>query len=231
MSQQQVDAAKKAAAEAACAYIKDGTDIGLGTGSTTDHAVRRIGEMVKDGLRVRGVPTSIRTKELAEKVGIPLVEPWEVDALDVTIDGADEVDPNLDLIKGLGGALLREKIVASITNRQIIVVDEAKLVQKLGTRSPLPVEVVPFGARIVERKLRELGHAPTLRTDKHGAPAFTDNENHVLDVRFADGIADAPRLERDLNTIAGVVDNGLFLGLTWRVIVGQSDGKVREISR
>lgn len=224
------DAAKKAAAEAACAYVQDGTDVGLGTGSTADHAVRYLGERVaKDGLRIRGVATSVRTMELARKVGIPLVEPSEVEELDVTIDGADEVAPNLDLIKGLGGALLREKIVASITKRQIIVIDPSKLVQKLGTKSPLPVEVLPFGARIVARKLQARGLDPVLRV-KDGQPVVTDNGNHVIDVRFPHGIDDARAFERDVNTIPGVVENGLFLGMTWRVIVGEADGAIREIA-
>lgn len=225
-----MDDAKRVAAEAACKHIRDGTDIGLGTGSTADFAVKRIGEMVKQGLRVRGVPTSLRTKELAQKVGIKVVEPWEVESIDVTIDGADEVDPNLDLIKGLGGALLREKIVASLTQRQIIVVDPSKMVKKLGTRSPLPVEVIPYGATVVERRLRRDGHQPKLRA-KDGEPVLTDNGNHILDLAFAHGIDDPRRLETYLNTIPGVVDNGLFLGMTWRVVVGEADGKVREITR
>ncbi len=224
------DAAKKAAAEAACKHVRDGTIVGLGTGSTADFAVRHLGERVKEGLRIRGVPTSLKTERLAREVGIPLVDLNEVEAIDVTIDGADEVDPKLDLIKGLGGALLREKIVASLTARQVIVVDPSKIVPKLGTRSPLPVEVLPFGWAVVERRLRKEGHHPTLR-QKEGKPVLTDNGNLVLDVRFPEGIADAARLERDLNNVPGVVENGLFLGMTWRVVVGEADGRVREIVR
>lgn len=224
------DAAKKAAAEAACAYVRDDTIVGLGTGSTADWAVKYLGERVKQGLRIRGVPTSIRTEKLAREVGIPLVDLDEVESIDVTIDGADEVDPKLDLIKGLGGALLREKIIASLTKRQIIVVDPSKLVQKIGTKSPLPVEVLPFGAKVVERRLLREGYHPTLRV-KDGKPVITDNQNLVLDLRFADGIGDARTLESTLNNIPGVVENGFFLGMTWRVIVGDSDGKLREVSR
>jgi ribose 5-phosphate isomerase A len=154
----------------------------------------------------------------------------DVDAIDVTIDGADEVDPQLNLIKGLGGALLREKIVASLTARQVIVVDPSKLVQKLGTKSPLPVEVLPFGWAVVDRRLKKEGHHPTLR-QKDGKVVVTDNNNHVLDLRFPEGIADARKLERDINTTPGVVENGLFLGMTWRVVVGEADGTVREITR
>ena len=224
------DAAKKAAAEAACAHVRDDTVVGLGTGSTADFAVRHLGERVRQGLRIRGVPTSIKTETLAREVGIPLVDLNEVTEIDVTIDGADEVDPKLDLIKGLGGALLREKIVASLTRRQVIVVDPSKMVQKLGTRSPLPVEVLPFGYKVVERRLVAQGFHPTLRA-KDGKPVVTDNGNLVLDCRFADGSADARALEAKLNTTPGVVDNGLFLGMTWRVVVGDADGKVREVSR
>ena len=224
------EAAKKAAAEAACAYVEDGMTVGLGTGSTADHAVRYLGERVRQGLRLRGVPTSVRTEKLAREVGIPLADLNDVESIDVTIDGADEVDPKLDLIKGLGGALLREKVVASITRRQVIVVDPTKLVQRLGTKSPLPVEVLPFGWRVVERRLRADGLHPALR-EKEGKPVVTDNGNLVLDVRFPDGIHDARALEARLNNVPGVVENGLFLGMTWKVVVGHPDGKVEEIGR
>lgn len=222
--------AKKAAAEAACAYVEDGFTVGLGTGSTADFAIKRIGEMVKEGLRIRGVPTSLRTMELAKHVGIPLADLDEVTHLDVTIDGADEVDERLDLIKGLGGALLREKIVASQTRELIIVVDPSKLVKKLGTRSPLPVEVLPFGQSAVKRAIEEWGMKPTLRV-KDGRPFVTDNGNLVLDVHFEHGIADAKAIERDLNNIPGVVENGLFLHMARRIVVGEAGGDVREIAR
>ncbi len=225
------DAAKKAAAEAACAYVENDMIVGLGTGSTAEHMVRRLGERVaKDGLRIRGIPTSIRTMELAKSLGIPLTTLDEIERIDVTIDGADEVDPRLDLIKGLGGALLREKVVASLTDKLIIVVDPSKIVPKLGTRSPLPVEVLPFGGTVVARTLRGLGLEATLRV-KDGKTFVTDNGNHVLDTHFANGIADARAIERDLNNIPGVVENGLFLGMTWRVIIGEKDNTTREIKR
>src|SRR5438093_9631274 len=168
------DLAKRAAAEAACAHVKSGTVVGLGTGSTADFAVKHLGELVQKGLDVRGVPTSVRTAQLARQVGIPLAEPGDVEAIDVTIDGADEVDPRLDLIKGLGGALLREKVVASITRRQVIVVDPTKIVDRLGTRSPLPVEVLPFGVGVVQRKLAAKGLRAQLR-QKDDAAFVTDN--------------------------------------------------------
>ncbi|HUR68327.1 MAG TPA: ribose-5-phosphate isomerase RpiA [Candidatus Thermoplasmatota archaeon] len=224
------DAAKKAAAEAACAYVREDTIVGLGTGSTADWAVKHLGERVKRGLRIRGVPTSLKTEALAREVGIPLVDLNDVESIDVTIDGADEVDPKLDLIKGLGGALLREKIVASLTQRQIIVVDPSKIVQKLGTKSPLPVEVLPFGYKVVERRLLKEGYHPTLRV-KEGKPVVTDNNNLVLDVKFPHGIDDARHLHERLNQVPGVVENGMFLGMTWRVVVGEPDGKLRELAR
>jgi ribose 5-phosphate isomerase A len=225
-----VDPAKRAAAEAACAYVKDGTIVGLGTGSTADLAVQHLGEMVQKGLRITGVPTSLRTEQLARKVGIPLASLDDVEAIDVTIDGADEVDPRLDLIKGLGGALLREKVVASITRRQVIVVDPSKIVDRLGTRSPLPVEVLPFGAMVVKRRLAAKGLSADVR-HKEGKPFVTDNGNLVLDVRFEHGIPAPATLERDLNNLPGVVENGLFLNMTWKVIVGNADGTTRELAR
>lgn len=222
--------AKRIAAEHACRYVEDGMTVGLGTGSTADYAVKHLGERVAKGLRIRGVPTSHRTEELARKVGVPLATLDEVDHIDVTIDGADEVDPELDLVKGLGGALLREKVVASLTRRQVIVVDPSKLVHALGTKSPLPVEVLPFGASVVARRLRERGLDPRLRV-KDGKTFVTDNGNHVLDVHFAHGIDDPRTMERELNNTPGVVENGLFLGMTWKVVVGEPDGVVRELSR
>ncbi len=222
--------AKKAAAEAACAYIEDGMTIGLGTGSTADFAVKRIGELVKDGMQVRGVPTSIRTMELAKHLNIPLVDLDAVERLDLTIDGCDEFDPKLDLIKGLGGALLREKIVASQTEKLIIVADPSKKVAKLGTKCPLPVEVLPFGATAVRRAILGWGIEGKIR-EKDGATFITDNGNHVLDVAFAHGIADPRAIERDLNNLPGAVENGLFIDMTWKVIVGEADGKITEYAR
>jgi ribose 5-phosphate isomerase A len=224
------DAAKQAAAQAACAYVETGMTVGLGTGSTADFAVRHLADRMKsEGLRIRGIPTSLRTETLARDLGLPLATLDEVGSIDVTIDGADEVDPKLDLIKGLGGALLREKVVASITKRQIIVVDPSKIVPRLGTRSPLPVEVLPFGVKVVERKLVAQGYQPTLRV-KDGKPVVTDNGNLVLDTRFPQGIHDARALEAQLNNIPGVVENGFFLGMTWKVVVGEAGGRIHERS-
>ncbi|HVL48983.1 MAG TPA: ribose-5-phosphate isomerase RpiA [Candidatus Thermoplasmatota archaeon] len=225
------DAAKRRAAWKACEFVESGMVVGLGTGSTAAHAVKRLGERAKnDGLRITGVPTSLATERLAREVGLPLATLDDVDRVDLTIDGADEVDPKLDLIKGLGGALLREKIVASVTARQIIIVDATKIVPKLGTKAPLPVEVLPFGQAAVKRALEARGWKVELRR-RDGKPFVTDNGNLVFDVRFAEGIEDAAALEREVNTIPGVVDNGLFVGRTWKVVVAEADGSTRILSR
>lgn len=220
------DAAKRAAAWRACEFVEDGMVVGLGTGSTAAHAVRRLGERVRGGLRITGVPTSVSTERLAREVGIPLASLDEVSRVDVTIDGADEVDPRLDLIKGLGGALLREKVVASVTERQVIIVDASKVVPRLGTKAPLPVEVLPFGKASVRRLLEGRGWKPELRV-RDGKPFITDNGNVIFDVRFPEGVGDARALAREVNTIPGVVENGFFLGMTWRVVVADADGSTR----
>ncbi|MHB8604399.1 MAG: ribose-5-phosphate isomerase RpiA [Thermoplasmatota archaeon] len=222
---------KRRVGVAAADLVEDGTVVGLGTGSTAEHAVRRIGERIRDGLKVRGVPTSETTAALAKSVGVPLVSLAEVDAVDLTIDGADEVDPRFDLIKGLGGALLREKVVASVTRRQVIIVDATKLVKLLGTKAPVPVEVVPFAEATVARQIRKLGAAPQLRLAKNGEPFRTDSGNVIVDARFVHGIDEARRLEADFHAIPGVVETGLFLGLTHDVIVGEPDGSVRHLRR
>lgn len=221
---------KRRVGYAAADLVADGETVGLGTGSTAVHMVRRLGERVKEGLRIRGVPTSLATEKLAREVGVPLVSLDDVAAIDITIDGADEVDPALDLVKGLGGALLREKVVASITKRQVIIVDASKLVDQLGTKAPLPVEVVPFAAPVVARRLAARGWKGEVRR-KDGAEFRTDNGNLILDVQFGGPILDARRVEADLHAMPGVVETGLFLGMTERVLVGEADGSVRTIRR
>ena len=212
---------KRKAARKAVEWIEDGMTIGLGTGSTTFYALEAIGEMVRGGYELVGVPTSIQTEEIAEEFGIPLTTLVEVERLDVTIDGADEVDPKKKLIKGMGGALLREKIVASCTDLQIIVIDDSKLVDDLGTRSPLPVEVVPFGHLRTKEKIESMGCKARLRGDK--SPQITDSGNFIYDCDFK-MIKEPKKLERDLNAIPGVVENGLFIGMADRIIVAGKDG-------
>lgn len=222
----EVDDAKEAAARAACEHLEDGMVVGLGTGSTAAFAVKRVAERVEEGLDVRGVPTSVETMELARHLGVELTTLDDVEAVDVTIDGADEVTPDRQLIKGLGGALLREKIVASVTDRQVIIVDERKLVDRLGSRAPLPVEVLRFGRRPVSRHLREMGFAPQLREDEDGAPFLTDNGNLVLDLPL-DEVEDPHELEAAIDRVPGVVENGLFLDMVDDVVVGEPDGSTR----
>ena len=211
---------KQHAAEAAVEYVKDGMIVGLGTGSTTEFAVKKLGERVRDGLAIRGIPTSDVTKVQAEEEGIPLIDFSETMYLDLTIDGADEIDINLNMIKGGGAALLREKIVASASKEEIIIVSHEKFVKQLGS-FPLPVEVIPFGWQIIFNQLETLGGSPDLRL-KQGQPLLTDQGNYIIDCRFRQ-ILDAAQLEQRLNMIPGVVENGLFTGLCTRMIMAEGE--------
>lgn len=211
---------KQHAAEAAVEYVKDGMIVGLGTGSTTEFAVKKLGERVRDGLAIRGIPTSDVTKVQAEEEGIPLIDFSETMYIDLTIDGADEIDINLNMIKGGGAALLREKIVASASKEEIIIVSHEKFVKQLGS-FPLPVEVIPFGWQIIFNQLETLGGSPDLRL-KQGQPLLTDQGNYIIDCRFRQ-ILDAAQLEQRLNMIPGVVENGLFTGLCTRMIMAEGE--------
>ena len=205
------DQEKEAAARASLKYVKDGQVVGLGTGSTAAYFIKLLGEQVKNGLRVRGIPTSVRSKELAASLGIPLTTLDECQEIDVTVDGADEVDPKLRLIKGGGGALLREKIVASATRQQVIVADATKQVQHLG-KFPLPVEVIKFAQALVAKRIAALGADVQLRSLPDGKPYLTDENNHILDCRFGE-IRDPEELARELSAMPGVVEHGLFIGM------------------
>jgi ribose 5-phosphate isomerase A len=190
-----------------------------------------LAERIRDErLSLRGVPTSLDTERKARALGIPLVGLDEVEALDLTIDGADEIDARFDMIKGGGGALLREKVVASISKREVIVVDAGKRVERLGVRFALPVEVVPFARAAVARRIAALGASWTLRA-REGRVAMTDNGNEILDCRFPGGIGDAPALERTLDALPGVVETGLFVGLAHVLVVGDDDGRVETLER
>lgn len=218
------DAAKRAAARRAVTLVQDNTIVGLGTGSTAFHAIVRLGELVAQGLSIQAVATSLETERIARERGIPLLT--EFSHIDVTIDGADEVDESGNLIKGGGGALTREKIVAAASSREIIVVDESKQVAQLGA-FPLPVEVLPFGRRFVSGVLEAMGCHVTLRRQAE-QPFLTDNQNYILDCRFGK-IEDPETLVLEINAIPGVVENGLFVGLSDVVLVGHAQGKVEEI--
>jgi len=226
-----IDTAKFVAAKRAVGFVEDGMRLGLGTGSTAAWMVRCLGELVREeGLRVQGVPTSARTADLARKVGIEVVDLNDVKWLDLTIDGADEVDADLNLIKGGGGALLQEKIVATASDRMIVITDASKKVETLGA-FPLPIEVIPFGWQTTKALVEEslsgldvLGDEGTLRMNGD-APFRTDEGNLILDLHL-ERIANPRQLSLVINQIPGVVENGLFLDICDVVVVGHGDGRV-----
>ena len=218
------DAWKRAAAEAAVALVEDGMVVGLGTGSTASFAIAALARRHAEGLRFVGLPTSERTAAQARTAGIPLTSFSAHRQIDLTIDGADEVERGtLNLIKGLGGALLHEKIVAAASRRLAIVVDGGKLVNRLGTQAPVPVEVVPFGLETARDHLEVLGASTALRQSAAGAPYVTDSGHHIVDCRFAP-IADPARLEERIRRIVGVVESGLFIARAHMVFVADADG-------
>jgi ribose 5-phosphate isomerase A len=219
---------KKIAAAEAMKLVQDGMVVGLGTGSTTRFAIEMLGRRLHDGSLqgLLGIPTSAESAELARQVGIPLTTLRDHPLVDLTIDGADEVGPDLTLIKGQGGALLHEKIVARASRREVIIVDDSKLVPALGSRSPLAVEVVPFGWATYLEALRAFDCEPVWRM-QGAEPYLTDEGNYIVDCRFA-RIDDPVNLERELNLIPGVVENGIFVGLASLVIVASEAG-VQEL--
>jgi ribose 5-phosphate isomerase A len=223
----------QAVAAHALDLIADGARVGLGSGRAAAAFIAGLGARVQQGLRVVGVPTSEAAACQARQLGIPLLDLDQDAELDLTMDGADEVAPNLDLVKGRGGALVRERIVASASQRQIILVGSEKLVHALGERGPVPVEVIPFGLGPVWRRVEALGLLPELRQDPDGKRAvLTENGNLTLDCALGEPLADAHaarELERVLRAIPGVVDTGLFLGTADRVLVGYTDGRVDEL--
>jgi ribose 5-phosphate isomerase A len=221
-----VDPAKDHAARLAADLVQSGMAVGLGSGTTATLMIQRLGQRVaEEGLEFLGVPTSRATAELAESVGIALIDLDAVEALDLDIDGADEVDPAFRLIKGRGGALLREKIVAAAARRRVFIVGENKHVEKLGQRFPVPVEVSSFGLAHTERALRSLGAVTTVRTVPGGSDYYlTDGGNRIIDCRFEGGIDDPHGLDIRLRSIPGVFESGLFLGLCDALIIGRAQG-------
>jgi len=215
------DQEKEAAARASLQFVKDGQVVGLGTGSTAAFFIKLLAEEVKNGLRIRGIPTSLRSGELARSLGIPLTTLDECQEIDVTVDGADEVDPQLRLIKGGGGAMLREKIVASATKQLVIVADASKQVPVLG-KFPLPVEVIQFAQALVTKRIAALGAEVSVRTDADGKPYVTDERNHILDCRFG-LIRDADGLARQLSDMPGVVEHGMFIGMASVVLFARGN--------
>lgn len=223
-----LDSEKEAAARASMQFVRDGQIVGLGTGSTAAHAVRLLGERVATGLKIRGIPTSTRTKELAEAAGIAIATLDEFQQIDVTIDGTDEFDPELNLIKGGGGALLREKVIASASKQLVIIADSSKQVSMLG-KFPLPVEVIPFAQAVVAKRIEALGASVKLRQYAYGNPYITDEGHHILDCSFGQ-IPDPPALARQLKTIPGIVEHGLFIDLASVVLVAKAT-QVVELRR
>ncbi len=219
------DTEKQAAARAAVQLIEAGMIVGLGSGSTATFAIQLLGERVKGGLKIVGVPTSQKTKELAQRLGIPLSTLEQNPNIDIDIDGADEIDPHLNLIKGGGGALLREKVIASASKRFIVVAESVKLVEHLG-RFPLPVEVIPFAESLITTRIERLGAQVSLRTDAQSKPYITDEGHHILDCTFGK-IEDPATLNQTLHDIPGVVEHGLFIGLADTAFVGKDGGVVR----
>jgi ribose 5-phosphate isomerase A len=222
------DLEKEAAAQASLKFVKDGQVVGLGTGSTAAHFIKLLGNEVQKWLRIRGIPTSDRSRELAQSLGIPLITLDDCQQIDVTVDGADEVDPELRLIKGGGGALLREKIVASATRQMIVVADASKQVQMLG-KFPLPVEVIKFAETLIAKRIAALGAEVQLRRNASGSPYLTDENNHILDCRFGE-IRDPDGVARELNGMPGVVEHGLFIGMA-SVVLFARGGEIIELRR
>jgi ribose 5-phosphate isomerase A len=215
------DQEKVLAARASMKFVEDGQVVGLGSGSTAAYAVQLLGERVRAGLKIRGIPTSVQTQQLAEEFKIPLLALNDVQEIDVTIDGADEVDPELRLIKGGGGALLREKVVASASRKMVVIADSSKQVPRLG-KFPLPVEVIAFAESVIRRKIAALAASVKLRQYAYGNPYTTDEGHHILDCSFGE-ISDPPALARELKTMPGLVEHGLFIGLATVALIGKGD--------
>jgi ribose 5-phosphate isomerase A len=216
------DQEKEAAARASLQFVKDGQVVGLGTGSTAAYFIKLLAEKVRNGLHIRGIPTSVASGNLAASLGIPLTTLDEYQEIDVTVDGADEIDPQLRLIKGGGGAMLREKIVASATKQLVIVADASKQVQVLG-KFPLPVEVIHFAQALVAKRIAELGAQVSVRKDSAGKLYVTDEGHHILDCRFGE-IRDPDGLARQLSDMPGIVEHGLFIGMAKVALLAGGSG-------
>lgn len=222
------DRAKELAAQRSLEFVQDGMVVGMGSGTTATHFIKLLGERVKQGLRVRGISSSKASEDLARSLGIPVIDFHKATEIDVTIDGADEVTHKLDLIKGGGGALLREKIVASASKLFVVVADSRKLVERLG-KFPLPVEVIPMASPLVAKKLQLLGVRPTVRRTASGEDYITDEGNLILDCACGE-IDDPQKLAAEIRVIVGVVEHGLFLGMATVALIA-SDTDVTELNR
>ncbi|PGE94856.1 ribose 5-phosphate isomerase A [Bacillus pseudomycoides] len=213
---------KRLAGEYAADFVKDGMKIGLGTGSTVYWTIQKLGQLISEGLTIQAVPTSIETQKLAMQLSIPLIPLSDVDYLDLTIDGADEINPNLHLIKGGGGALLREKIVATSSQKLIIIADESKLVKDLGT-FPLPIEIVPFAWEQTAKRIQSFGCQTILRTQNNQS-FITDNGNMILDCVFPNQITNPIETHQQVKIVTGVIETGLFINMVNKAIIATEKG-------
>lgn len=219
---------KKKAGEAAAEWIKEGMLVGLGTGSTVFHFINRLIERVSEGLQIQAVSSSIRSREQAKRGGIPLADVDAITFIDITVDGADEIDSQKRMIKGGGGALLREKILANSSREMVVIVDESKVVEKLG-KHPLPVEILPFGREATIDKIKKLGFHGKIRSHDRDGPYLTDNGNLIYDIQF-DSLRDDPERDHEkLIRIPGVLETGFFFNLAGRVLIGKSDETVAQL--
>lgn len=219
----QLDALKQQAAIKAVEFVQPGMVVGLGTGSTAEHLIAALGRRVREGMSIRGVPTSHHTQELARRHGIPLIETDDAWSIDVAIDGADQVDPHLNVMKGGGGALLKEKIVAAAAARFIVMVDHSKCVPTLGNSFPLAIEVIPFGWGSTARHIERLTGAKVILRERQGRVFTSESGHYILDVHIG-SIEHPAQLETDLNRVPGIVETGLFVGRTALLIIGTPDG-------
>jgi ribose 5-phosphate isomerase A len=218
--------AKAAAARAAAGLVADGMSVGLGSGSTVAYFIEILGERCRQGLKISCVASSEATFTSGQRVALPMVDMVGVTDLDITIDGADEIDPVKNMIKGGGGALLREKILASISREMVVIVDSSKLVKQLGT-FPLPIEVVCFGLDATLARFRRLKLTAVLRRAENDTPYITDNGNYIIDIQLNSRHRKLRELDTELRRIPGVVETGLFLGLAGRVVIGYEDGTIK----
>lgn len=225
-----IETAKEAAGKKAAEFVQEGMRVGLGTGSTAAHFIRALGDRCAAGLHIQAVATSIQSTKLASEYGIPLADPDKLFEFDITVDGADEIDPHFNMIKGGGGALLREKLLAQASREVLIIADDSKLVSHLG-KFPLPVEVIPFLYPSTFQKIRKLGYEGHLRIKSDNTPFITDNGNYIFDLSIADPITHPHILHEELKKISGIVETGLFFNLVKRVIVGYENGTINILNK
>lgn len=220
-----IDIAKKAAGYAAADLIQNHMKVGIGTGSTAFYFIERLGILCNNGLSIEAVATSQKSEDLAKKAGIPIRNIDRFVSLDIAVDGADEIDPQKRMIKGGGGALLREKIIASMSKEMVVIVDKQKVVEKLGS-FPLPVEIIPFGWKATTHHLEKHGFKGNIRQTKEGKDYITDNGNLIYDIHFPSLLSNPEQVEQKIRNIPGVIETGFFFNLAGRVIIGKPDGKV-----